>query len=79
MVKKKSFSLTRPLDHYKPSFVAIQKSSILSIIQGFLLQIVWSSKSSYTSMTAILFLHGVTNTTHGFNVAFLTFYIKLAT
>ena len=26
-----------------------------------------------------LFLHGVTNTTNGFNVAFLTFYIKLAT
>ncbi len=36
-------------------------------------------KSSYTTATAFLFLHGVTNTTHGFNVAFLTFYIKLAT
>ena len=83
MGKQKSFSLTISLKPYKTSrnlhFYLFKKSPILSGVQEFLLQIVWSSNSSYTTVTAFLFLHGVTDTTHGFNVAFLTFYIKLAT
>ena len=62
----------------EPIFVQ-KKSPILSEVQKFLPQIVQSSSSSYATATAFLFLHGVTDTTHGFNIAFLTFYIKLAT
>ena len=36
-------------------------------------------KKQLHKVTAFLFLHGVTYTTHGFNVALLTFYVKFAT